>query len=171
MIVELLEAIKLRRSVRKFTDAQVSDTQIKELLESAMFAPSACNMRPWYFVVIKNREKLNKITQIAPYTQMLKTANCAILVCATTDLNNEISMGMYPQDCSAATQNILLRAVDLGLGSCWCGLHPNEKYYPAIRDLLELSDNIEPFALIAIGVPAENGNSRGFYDDSKIKWM
>ncbi|MDR1364299.1 MAG: nitroreductase family protein [Oscillospiraceae bacterium] len=113
--MELFEAIKQRHSIRKYTGQTISEEKFKLLLEAAMFAPSACNSRPWYFVVIKNQEKLTKITEFMTFAGMLKTAKHAILVCANLDSQK---FGMYPQDCSAATQNILLRAVELGLGTC-----------------------------------------------------
>ncbi|MDR1992043.1 MAG: nitroreductase family protein [Nitrososphaerota archaeon] len=168
----IIKAIKDRKSVRTYVpETIVSDEQLKELLEAAMLAPSACNSRPWEFIVIQKRDKLDKIMTIHSHTQMLKTANCAILVCADLNLQSGISEGFFPQDCGAVTQNILLQATELGLGTCWCGIYPKEDKVKAFRSLFELPGNIVPFCVIAVGVPAEEIGSRGFYEAGKVKWV
>jgi nitroreductase len=168
----IIKAIKDRKSIRNYVpNANVSEAQIKELLEAAMLAPSACNSRPWEFIVVQNREKLEAITKIHPYTQMLTTASCAIVVCADLNLQSGVSEGFYPQDCGAATQNILLQAAELGLGTCWCGIYPKEDKVRMFRSLFELSGNVVPFCVIAVGVPAEEIGSRGFYEETKVKWI
>ncbi|MCL1998856.1 MAG: nitroreductase family protein [Turicibacter sp.] len=162
------EAIRERRSVRKFVaGAEVSDEQIKILLEAAMLAPSACNTRPWEFIVVKNREKLDKIREFHPYTGMLATASLAIVIVALPQKQNApISSGYFPQDCGAATQNILLQALDLGLGACWCGVYPKEDRISELASILNI-DNL-PFCVIAIGVPDESPEARGKYEESKV---
>ncbi|MCL2432224.1 nitroreductase family protein [Candidatus Bathycorpusculum sp.] len=168
----IIEAIKDRKSIRNYVpEANVSEEQIKELLEAAMLAPSACNSRPWTFIVVQNRAKLDEIPKIHPYTQMLTTASCAIIVCADLNLQSGVSTGFFPQDCGAATQNILLQAAELGLGTCWCGIYPKEDKVSAFRSLFTLPDNIVPFCVIAVGVPAEEMGSRGFYEENKVKWI
>ena len=121
------EIIKKRKSIRNYKKgAVVTDEQIKIILEAGMLAPSACNSRPWEFIVIKNKEKLEKIMKIHPYTTMLNSASLAIIVCANTNLQDGVSEGFFPQDCGAATQNMLLQSAELGLGTCWCGIYPKE---------------------------------------------
>jgi len=78
---------------------------------------------------------------------------------------------MWQHDCGAATQNILLQATDMNLGTCWCGLHPHEKVMTEIRKLFDIPNNIVPFCVIAIGIAAEEFGSRGFYDEKKVKWV
>jgi nitroreductase len=168
----VIKVIKDRKSIRNYVpNVNVSEAQIKELLEAAMLAPSACNSRPWEFIVVQNREKLEAITKIHPYTQMLTTASYAIIVCADLNLQSGVSEGFFPQDCGAATQNILLQAAELGLGTCWCGIYPKEDKVSAFRSLFELSGNVVPFCVIAVGVPAEEIGSRGFYEEGKVKWV
>lgn len=169
----ILDAIKNRKSIRRYDpNGTVSDEQIKELLEAAMLAPSACNQRPCEFIVVKNREILNKITEIHRHTGMLKTAQCAIIVCVDLNIHNDITKcGMYQQDCAAATENILIQAAHLGLGTCWCGLSPVPEHHKNFRKLFNLGDDIEPFSLIAVGVPAEEFGSRGFYEEEKVTWL
>jgi nitroreductase len=165
--------IKNRKSIRTY-DAKgvVTEEQIKELLEAAMLAPSACNLRPWEFIVITNRQKMDAITKIHPYAQMLKTAQAAIIVVALPDLQKgKVGEGMWQHDCGAATENILLQAADMGLGTCWCGIPPKENVIDTIRKMFDIPKQSVPFCVIAVGVPAEKFGARGFYEESKIKWI
>lgn len=169
------EIIKKRRSIRKYDPTGiVSDEQVKLLLEAAMLAPSAVNSRPWSFVVTRDRGKLDAITQFHPYTQMLKTAPVAIVVCANPDAlrgSKVADFEMWQHDCGAATQNILLQAACMDLGTCWCGVHPDEAKMAKTRELFDIPANLVPFCVIAVGVPAEDFGSRGFYDEGKVRWV
>ena len=169
----VIEAIRARRSIRKFKkDAVVTDEQIKQLLEAAMLAPSACNTRPWEFIVIKNREVLDQIRKTHPYTGMLETASLAIVMVALPEAQERLDglpRGFYPQDCGAATQNILLAAVELGLGTCWCGVYPKENRIAEMREILGTAKL--PFCIIAVGMPDENPNPRGMYEESKVSYI
>jgi nitroreductase len=165
--------IKNRKSIRTYDEkGKVTEEQIKELLEAAMLAPSACNLRPWEFIVVTNHQKMEAITKIHPYTQMLKTAQAAIIVVALPDLQKgKGGEGMWQHDCGAATENILLQAADMGLGTCWCGLHPKENIMESIRKMFDIPKSSVPFCVIAVGVPAEKFGARGFYEDSKVRWI
>jgi nitroreductase len=167
------EAIRARRSIRKFVaGAEVTDEQVKALLEAAMVAPSACNTRPWEFLVVRNREKLDKIREVHPYTGMLETAALAIVIMALPETQTEpINIGYYPQDCGAAIQNILIEAVAQGLGACWCGVYPKETRIGEIKSILELEPKSVPFAVIAVGVPDESPKPRGAYDKGKVRYI
>jgi len=170
----VMDAIKNRRSIRKFKlGAEVTDEQIKLLLEAAMLAPSACNTRPWEFIVVKNRAKLDEIRNMHPFTGMLETASLAIVMLALPDAQEKVRDGLpegfYPQDCGAATQNILLAAVGLGLGACWCGVYPKENRISEIQEVLDTKKL--PFCVIAIGVPDETPSPRGQYEDSRVMYI
>jgi len=166
------EIIRKRKSIRNYKkEGVVTEEQIKTILEAGMLAPSACNSRPWEFIVVRNRERLSAIVKIQPFTKMLRTASLGILVCANLDLQSGISEGFFPQDCGAATQNILLQSAELGLGTCWCGIYPKEEKVIEFRKLFELPENVVPFCVIAVGVPDEEFGSRGFYEENKIKWI
>ena len=167
------EAIRARRSIRKFVaGAKVSDEQLKALLEAAMVSPSACNSRPWEFVVVRNRAKLDKIREVHPYTGMLETADLAIVVMALPHTQvKPIDSGYWPQDCGAATENILIEAVAQGLGACWCGVYPKETRIAEVNSALELEPNSVPFCVIAIGVPDEAPEPRGAYDEGKVRYI
>ncbi len=147
-----MEAILTRRSIRKYTKQPVPDEVVKELLEAAMYTPSAGNRQPWCFVVINDRKILNEIPKYHTYAQMLKEAPAAILVCCDINLENK---GFGVEDCSAATQNILLAAHAKGLGAVWLGVYPAEPRVTATKKLLNLPEHIIPISLISIGYPAE----------------
>lgn len=165
-----LEAIRSRRSIRKYKKgAVIPKEDIKQILEAAMMAPSACNSRPWEFVVVENQEKLQEIHAVHPYTSMLNTASLAIVICGRPDLQKGICEGFFPQDCGAAAQNILLAAAELGYGTCWCGVYPSESRVEDIRKILDVTS--VPFAVIALGVPDDAPAARGFYDEARVTWI
>jgi nitroreductase len=148
-----IETINKRRSIRKYTNKEVSDEIINELLNAAMMAPSARNTQSWQFVVIKSRSLLDKLSEIHPYAKMLKEAPLAILVCGDKSLEEND----YYQciNCSAATQNILLAAHDLGVGSVWLGVYPRAERIEPIKELLNMPEGILPISLIALGYADE----------------
>jgi nitroreductase len=161
------EAIRARRSVRKFKEGvELSQAQIDSLLEAAMMAPSARNLRPWEFVVVQNRGTMEELRKAHPFSSMLKSASLAIVLCA---LPAGEEYGFFQQDCGAAAENLLLQAVDLGLAACWCGVYPKEERVVPIRKILGV-DSL-PVALIAIGAADEEPVARGFYDKSKVRYI
>jgi len=165
--MDAMEIILTRRSIRKYTEQPVSDEVLKELLEAAMCAPSAGNRQPWCFVVINDRKILDDIPNYHPYAQMLKEAPAAILVCCDSDLQ----MGDYGvQDCSAATQNILLAAHAKGLGAVWLGVYPTEVRVTDIKRLLNLPENIIPISLISVGYPAEQKSPPDHYRADRVHY-
>ncbi len=151
--MDTIDAIFTRRSIRKFKPVAVDPQKLELLLKSAMYAPSARNEQPWHFIIIDDPEVKNKVMNAHPYAKMLSQAPVAILVCG--DKNLEISPGYWPVDCSAATQNILLAAHATGLGAVWLGVHPRTERKKAIREIFNLPQHIEPFSVVAIGVPDE----------------
>ncbi len=164
------ELIKNRRSIRKYDpDKPVTKEQLNQLLEAAMLAPSAKNNRPWEFVVITKRELLDKIAEIHPNTKMCSTATAVIVVVATPPTGP--IEGYFPQECGAATQNILLEACYLGLGTCWCGVYPREDRVRSLCDLLSIPEPKIPISLIAVGIPAESPAQRGFFDAAKVRYI
>ena len=149
-----MDTILKRRSIRKYKQKAVPDAVVYELLRAAMNAPSAGNAQPWHFVVIRERAILDAIPDFHPNAQMLKEVGMAILVCG--DLREEKYPGYWVQDCSAATQNILLAAQDRGLGTVWLGIYPQEERISGLRKLLHITeDDVIPLSLIPVGYPAE----------------
>ncbi len=168
--MELKEALLKRRSVRKFTDEMVSESEINELLHAAMSGPSACNKMPWEFFVITGKETLQKLRKAARYSKIV--APLAIIVCG--NIENSLPRELAPfwiQDCSAATENILLRATDLGLGAVWCGIHPMKKAENNVSEILGLSEELVPLNIIYVGHPAENPEPRDQFDKTKIHYI
>ena len=164
--MEAMDAILSRRSIRKYTEQAVSDEAVEELLKAAMSAPSAGNQQPWQFVVIRERDILDQIPKYHPYSAMLKEASVAILVCG--DLKSEKHKGYWVQDCSAATQNLLVAAQAKGLGAVWLGVHPREDRVAGIRKLLGLPEQIVPLSLIPVGFKGEEKPPANRYDASKV---
>lgn len=165
--MELKEALLKRRSVRKFTDEPVSEEMIDELLHAAMSGPSACNKRPWEFYVVTNPDVLDGIRKSTMFSKM--NAPLAIIVCG--NLGKALPGGFAPfwvQDTSAATENILLRATDLGLGACWCGVHPVKRSEKRVSELLSLSDKVIPLNIIWVGHPKEEPAPRDQYDERAV---
>ncbi len=159
-----LQAIFSRRSIRAFTGEPVAAQDLHALLEAAMAAPSANNRQPWHFVVITARERLNQLAEIHPHARMLTSAGGCIAVCGDT----AVAPDFWVQDCSAATENILVAAAMLGLGSCWLGVHPRKEREAALKELLKIPDSIGLLCLIAIGRPAEKKEPRTQFDPARI---
>jgi nitroreductase len=151
--MDALQAIMSLRSVRLYTADPVDENTVETLLRAAMQAPSARNAQPWHFIVITERSVMEAIPKFHPYANMLLNAPLAILVCG--DQAVEEDPEYINQDCSAATQNILLAAHALGLGAVWLGVYPRSKRVQELRKLLNIPSRIVPVALIAIGHPAE----------------
>ncbi len=163
--MDALEAIFTRRSVRKYTDEPVSEEDLRTLLEAAMSAPSASNRQPWHFIVVRERARLNAIMDVHPYSKMLKEAPLALVVCGDSDITEKY----WVQDCSAATQNILLAARALGLGAVWLGVHTNPEREPPVKQLFELPENIHALCIIAVGHPAEEQGRVDRYQEERIR--
>jgi nitroreductase len=164
--MDAMEAILSRRSIRRYTSEPVPQELIKELLEAAMSAPSAANEQPWQFVIIDDRHILDEIPRVHPYASMLKEAFWAIAVCG--DLNLEMVSGYWVQDCSAATQNILIAANAKELGAVWLGVYPREERVKAVQKLLGLPEHVIPLGFISIGYPAEKKPPSNRYDESRV---
>ena len=164
------EIINKRRSVRQYKpDVAVLKEQLERMLEAAMLAPSACNTRPWEFIVVTRRGMLDELARQHPYGRMFSTASAAIIVVAIPQTG--MPEGFFPQDCAAATQNILLEAVAQGLGTCWCGVYPKPQLIAVIRTLLDIPEPKIPFNVIAVGVQADMPAQRGFFEAEKVSFI
>ena len=162
--------IENRRSIRKYkTDIPVTKDQLDRLLGAAMLAPSACNSRPWEFIAVTKRETLDHIAEIHPYATMCKTASAAIIIVAVPQTGRPV--GYFPQDCGAATQNILIEAVSMGLGTCWCGVYPRDERIISLREYFKIPEPKIPFNVIAIGTPDEAPDRRGFFDAERVQYI
>jgi len=168
-----LDVIFSRRSIRQYHDKTVPDGMITDLLEAAMAAPSAVAKDPWHFIVVRNRETLNNIVDLLPNAKMLQQATAAFIVCGDITKAHIQAESYMLQDLSAATQNILIAANALGLGTCWLGIHPRKERIAGISQLFDLPANIIPMCGVAIGWPAEHPESRTRYKSERVhleKW-
>jgi nitroreductase len=161
---ELIQTIFARRSIRKYTDEAVSEADVETLLEAAMAAPSASNRKPWQFVVVTERQTLDALAEVHPHGKMLFKATLCIAVCGDLTTFERF----WVQDCSAATENLLLAATALGLGAVWLGVYPREDRGAAVRQVLGLPETITPLNLISIGHPAEKKEPRTQYDEARV---
>ena len=162
------EAIRARRSIRKFIrGAEIPEEHLRLMLEAAMMAPSACNTRPWDFTVVRDQKAREGIAATHPYAKMVAEASLAVVVGARPDLLPGGMAEFWPQDCAAATENLLLQATALGYGAVWCGVYPQKERMDAIRGIV--GGESVPFSVIAVGVPAEAPRARGYFDPARVR--
>ncbi|MCF0238605.1 MAG: nitroreductase family protein [Sphaerochaetaceae bacterium] len=152
--MKVLETIKKRRSIREFSDQIISDEDLNTILQAAMCGPSAVNSRDWQFIVVRDKDTLNKMADCnGVAAKPLRNANVGILVCADTSRSYSGAPEYYAVNCSIATQNILLQARELGIGSVWLGTWPQSQKVNNLKNLFSLPENIIPHSLIALGYP------------------
>lgn len=166
---DVLDLIFKRRSVRIFTKKLVDKATLTKLLQAGMAAPSASNSRPWEFVVVTDPDVLESLRKSLKYGKY--NAPAAIVVCANLELaQNESAFRFWVQDCSAATQNILIAAAGLDLGTVWIGSYPKEDVMQKEREILGIPEKVTPLSLIFIGYPAEVPQPRTQYDEERVHW-
>ena len=156
-----MEAIFTRRSVRSYSDEPVEKEKIDKLLRAGMQAPSAMNKQPWEFLVIQSKKTLMDLSKMSMFAKMVASASLAIILLG--DYREGQSQKFFPQDMSAASENILLEATELNLGAVWLGVHPISQRQKYIKDLFKLPEGVIPFSVIAIGYP-KNKESNKFVD-------
>jgi nitroreductase len=164
--MDVLEALMTRCSIRRFETEPVAEDAIQRMLDVLFRSPSAADARPWQFAVVDSRDVLARLETAMPGCEMLQTAPLAILVCA--EPAREKIPGFWPQDCAAAAENLLLAVHGLGLGGVWIGLYPVSDRERAVREVLGVPGGLVPFALVAIGRPAEHPVLEDRYDSSRV---
>ena len=168
---EAIKNIMTRTSIRQYTDEPVSKADIETMLRAGMAAPSAVNRQPWHFVVINSKEKLAELAGNNPRGGMLKKAALAIVVCGNMDKALQgPAQGFWVQDCSAATENILLAANALGLGAVWTGLYPDENRSAEVAKVLKLPQAFIPLCTIVIGHPAEQPKPKDKWKPENVSY-
>lgn len=167
----VIKALMSRKSIRSFTGESVDRESVEILLKAAMAAPSAMNSQPWVYIVVDDGAKKDALADALPYAKMLKSAGVGIVICG--DMSRALPSPMtdfWMQDCSAATENLLLAAEALGLGAVWTGVYPNPAAADAVRSVIELPENVIPFCVIPVGHPSVNPVPKDKYDESKVHW-
>ena len=157
-----------RRSIRIYSPGAISDETVTKLLEAAMAAPSAMTKDPWRFVVVRDPGRLSPLSAALPGGKMLGTATLAIAVCGDVEAALERQLSFLLQDCSAATENLLLAAHALGLGACWVGVHPGEGAVGKVREILGLPSAVIPMAVVALGYRGEEPGPRTRYNPAYV---
>jgi len=152
---EILDLIKTRRSIRRYSEKTISNGTIEDILEAGRWAPSGLNNQPWRFVIIKDKEKKQILAGFTKYSKTIENAKVAI--CVFLDKNSSYHREKDILGIGACIQNMLLYAQSLGVGSCWMGEILNKK--DEVREFLELSDQYELMAVITLGYASESPKS------------
>ena len=146
-----IELINNRRSIRAFTGELLNEDQLKEIITCGMHAPSAHNKQPWVFLSITNREKMMQIAPLCTWWGMLENAGAVIITCMDKDLLGDIQQEFIVHSCSAATENMILAANAIGLGSVWLGVCPESALYDDFCKVINLPENLRVVSMIAVG--------------------
>jgi nitroreductase len=161
----MLDLIKKRRSIRRYTSESVSDADVRKLLEAAMAAPSADNLQPWEFIVVRDEALRQKLSQTHPWSSMCADASVVFVVCVQSRRSNH-----WIEDASAATENLLLAATALDLGAVWVGIYPNASYEGHVREALDIPSSLRVLCLVPVGHPASSKPSDTKYDEDKVHY-
>ena len=147
-----MKEIFTRRSVRSYTDQKISNEDMKLILQAAMAAPSAINQQPWEFIVVDDKALLEELGNCSPHSKFLPTAAACIIVLLN---KNKVKCDLFQQDLSAVTENIMLEARYLGIGSCWIGTYTRLDRMAYVTKMFNLPEYIEPFSIISLGYPKD----------------
>lgn len=167
-IPDALTVIHNRKSVRKYLNKPVTKEQIEVLLKAGMASPTAGDKRPWAFVVITEPAMLDTLSLSSRGTKMLSSAAAAIAVCGDTSMG--FKSEVWVQDCSAASENILLAAEAIGLGAVWTGIYLNEEPTKYVKRVLGLPPEVYPLNIISIGYPTGAEKPKNKWDPTRIHW-
>lgn len=169
---DALSVIHSRKSVRHYLDTPVSKQDLEVLVKAAMAAPTAMDRRPWAFVIITEKKVLSALADVLPSGKMLASAGAAVAVCGVPE--KEILTGkmreFWVQDCSAATENLLLAVEAKKLGAVWIGIYPDDGRIKAVQATLGIPAEIIPLNVVSIGYPVGDEKPKDKYDPSAIHW-
>ncbi len=149
--MDALEAIKTRRSIRSFSDKAIPKEAISSIIDCARMAPTAMNLQPWDFVVVTEKDTLKKIADITDHGKFIAQAAACVAVCCKNTT-------YFLEDCSAATQSIMVAANSLGIGSCWVAGH-TKPYCDEIKALLGIPEDHRLVSLVPLGYAASKTES------------
>ena len=162
--------IQTRRSIREYQDRDVEDEKILKILKAGMQAPgSRIGAEPWEFVIVKNRQTLEKLGEIKP---TVSKAPVALVLVA--NIERSFYKEVWQQDMGAAAENMLLEAVNLGLGGLWNGVAPTEERMEAVGKIIGIDDisQTRPYCIITLGYPAEGWENKFMdkFDEERIHY-
>lgn len=166
----IIDTILSRRSIRHFMPEPLDNETLILLLKAAMSAPTACNSQPWEFIVVTEPEMLDQIRSKFLFARY--NAPAAIVVCGNVGIaNNSAARSHWVQDCSAATENILIAAAGMGLGAVWIGVYPLPSKIKPLSEALGIPENVIPLSMVMVGHPAETREPRTQYDEHRVYWQ
>ena len=173
--MDALENIFSRRSVRNYLDQEIREEDIKTILTAGMSGPSCVNARDWQFIVVRDKEVLNKMADAnGRPAEPLRKAAMAVLVCGDLNLAFAKAKDYWIIDGAIAAENMILAANALGIGSVWLGTYPQIDRVNAQKELFDLPESIVPHSIIAFGYPEPKElPQKGFYEEEKVhfdKW-
>ncbi len=153
--MELMDAVRGRRSVRSYLEQSVEEEKLQAVLEAGRLAPSARNMQDWKFIVVRDQATRRKLAKAARDQQFVGEAPVVIAACGTSDLVMTCGQPAYAIDVAIAVDHMTLAAQSLGLGTCWIGAF----YEDQVREILGVPANIRVVALLPLGYPAQNARA------------
>ena len=160
-----------RTSIRSYENKTVEKEKIEKLLRAGMAAPTAMNKQPWHFVVVTDKGQLQKLSEANPYAAMAAKAPLAIVVCGDMKKAAEgNAREFWIQDCSAATENILLAATGMGLGAVWTGTYPSKERCADVAKVLGLPGSLIPLNTIVIGYPDADVSPKDKWNTENISY-
>ncbi|UOO38291.1 nitroreductase family protein [Oscillospiraceae bacterium CM] len=154
--MDVFEAIKTRRSIRKYSDKPVEEEKLTSILEAGRLAPSAMNAQNWRFIVVRDREKIQKLMDASDGQSFVGQAPCVLVVCASNRRLMACGQPTDTVDAAIAMAFMILQAHALGLGTCWLGRF----FADAIKKTLNIPDDVAVVAVTPLGYPAEQPAAR-----------
>ena len=167
---ETIKTIHQRKSVRNYTDQEVTKEQLETLVRAGMAAPTAINTQPWQFVVVTDKNLKSEYAKGNMQEAMINKCSAMIVVCCDMSLENDRAKNFWQQDCAAATENILLAAESMGLGTVWTGVFPVEERVKTVSASFGLPENVTPFCVILVGYPDGSDQPKDKYKPERIHW-
>ncbi len=164
-----MNSIFHRISVRKFEDRPVEAEKLEQILRAGMQAPSAMNQQPWEFYVVTDREKIQQLSEVTPYSK--SAAGAPVIIVPAFRKEGLPVQALATVDMSISLENIWLETDSLGLGGVWMALHPDPQRVEKAREILNVPENLEPFALFPLGYPAESRPQKDRWDESRIHYV
>jgi len=159
----MLEAIAKRCSVRSYTDEPVSEDDLQQVLEAALSAPSANNVRPWHLVVVTDADKRRRLSEMSQWASFCVESPVVLVFCADTDAQPH----WWIEDSCAALENALIQAASLGLGACWIGVRggedesaPGPERQDLVREVLGVPEHVSVLAIVSLGHAAGETTSK-----------
>lgn len=170
--MDAIQTIMSRRSVREYAQRPISSEDMRTILEAAMSGPSCVNARDWQFIVVQERDMLNRMADAnGRPAEPLRTAAAGILICGDLERAFHGAKDYWVVDGAIAGQNICLAAHALGIGSVWLGTWPQMGRVQAQAELFGLPESVVPHSIIALGWPAQtDSGARKRCDEGCVHW-